>query len=74
MASPNTTSELDSVALETGLLSTWQEEKLFDLSVDNRADGEPFIFLEGPPTARPTLPGRVPVSYTHLTLPTTPYV
>ena len=51
MASPKTTSELDSVTLETGLLSTWQDEKLFELSVDNRVDGEPFIFLEGPPTA-----------------------
>ena len=51
MASPRTTSELDSVALETGLLATWENEKLFETSVENRADGEPFIFLEGPPTA-----------------------
>jgi isoleucyl-tRNA synthetase len=51
MASPRTTSELDSVALETGLLSTWQDEKLFEVSVENRSEGEPFIFLEGPPTA-----------------------
>ena len=51
MASPKTTSELDSVALENGLLSTWQDEKLFEVSVENRSEGEPFIFLEGPPTA-----------------------
>ena len=51
MATPQSTKELDSVLLETGLLSTWQEEKLFEASVDNRKDGEPFIFLEGPPTA-----------------------
>ena len=51
MATPRTTSELDSVALETELLSTWQDEKLFEATVENRAEGEPFIFLEGPPTA-----------------------
>ena len=47
MATPRTTSELDSVALETELLSTWQDEKLFEATVENRAKGEPFIFLEG---------------------------
>ena len=51
MATPRTTSELDSVALETELLSAWQDEKLFEATVENRAEGEPFIFLEGPPTA-----------------------
>ena len=51
MASPETTTELDSVGLENGLLETWTSEKLFEQSVKNRADGEPFIFLEGPPTA-----------------------
>ena len=35
MATPQTTAELDSVALETGLLSTWQNEKLFEATVDN---------------------------------------
>ena len=45
MATPRTTSELDSVALETELLSTWQDEKLFEATVENRAEGEPFIFL-----------------------------
>ena len=43
MATPRSTKELDSVSLETELLSTWQEEKLFEASVDNRKDGEPFI-------------------------------
>ena len=51
MGTPKATSELDSVALETGLLSTWKDENLFHESVQNRATGEPFIFLEGPPTA-----------------------
>ena len=51
MATPRTTSELDSVALETELLSAWQDEKLFEATVENKAEGEPFIFLEGPPTA-----------------------
>ena len=51
MATPQSTKELDSVSLETGLLSTWQEENLFEATVENRKNGEPFIFLEGPPTA-----------------------
>ncbi len=51
MVAPKPTDELDSVALETGLLKTWSEEEVFENSVQNRADGEPFIFLEGPPTA-----------------------
>ena len=51
MVSPKATEELDSVALETGLLKTWSNEKVFEQSVNNRYDGESFIFLEGPPTA-----------------------
>ena len=51
MVSPSSTGELDSVELETGLLKTWSDEKIFEKSVANRSDGEPFIFLEGPPTA-----------------------
>ena len=51
MATPKTTVELDSVALENDLLSVWSSEKLFEKTVDNRSNGEPFIFLEGPPTA-----------------------
>ncbi len=51
MGTPKATSELDSVTLETDLLSTWKDENLFQKSVENRSTGEPFIFLEGPPTA-----------------------
>ena len=47
MGTPKATNELDSVALETSLLSTWSDEKLFQKSVENRSTGEPFIFLEG---------------------------
>ena len=51
MGTPKATNELDSVALETSLLSTWSDENLFQKTVENRSTGEPFIFLEGPPTA-----------------------
>lgn len=51
MATPKTTVELDSVALENELLSLWSNENLFQKTVENRRTGEPFIFLEGPPTA-----------------------
>lgn len=43
--------ELDAVALETALLNTWKSEGAFSASVQQRANGAPFIFLEGPPTA-----------------------
>ena len=51
MAKPNPAGELDAVALETALLSTWSQENAFQNSIESRRDGAPFIFLEGPPTA-----------------------
>ena len=54
MAVPNAAGDLDPVALEESLISTWQEEDTFGQQVNSRKDGKPFIFLEGP------------VSYTHL--------
>lgn len=29
----------------------WEDNKILDKSVDNRADNKPFVFYEGPPTA-----------------------
>jgi len=37
--------------LETELLEQWKSEDAFVSSIQNRKDGAPFIFLEGPPTA-----------------------
>jgi isoleucyl-tRNA synthetase len=51
MGIPQPAGDYDSVALESALLSTWSEEKTFEKSVESRRKGEPFIFLEGPPTA-----------------------
>ncbi|MEE3083435.1 MAG: isoleucine--tRNA ligase [Candidatus Thermoplasmatota archaeon] len=51
MAVPKSAGDLDPVALEESLISTWNEEGTFGQQVDSRKGGEPFIFLEGPPTA-----------------------
>ncbi|MDE0708017.1 MAG: isoleucine--tRNA ligase, partial [Candidatus Poseidoniales archaeon] len=51
MAAPNAAGELDPVALEESLMATWREEGTFRQQVSSRKDGQPFIFLEGPPTA-----------------------
>jgi len=37
--------------LEEEMLARWQEEDLFRQTMDATADGEPFVFYEGPPTA-----------------------
>ena len=38
-------------SLEEGVLERWREEDLFRRTLDATADGEPFVFYEGPPTA-----------------------
>jgi isoleucyl-tRNA synthetase len=38
-------------ALEQDLLATWEREGLFRETLRATADGEPFVFYEGPPTA-----------------------
>ena len=48
---PKPAGELNAVSLENALLETWKQENAFQLSMDSRSDGAPFIFLEGPPTA-----------------------
>jgi isoleucyl-tRNA synthetase len=37
--------------LEEGLLELWRKEDLFQATLDATAEGEPFVFYEGPPTA-----------------------
>ena len=52
MVVPNSPGELNPVALENSLMQTWNEEKTFEKSIDNRKKNtSPFTFLEGPPTA-----------------------
>ena len=29
----------------------WDEEQIFEKSIDSRAEGEPYVFYDGPPTA-----------------------
>jgi isoleucyl-tRNA synthetase len=43
--------ETSADALETELLATWESEQLFEKSQAARANGKPFVFFEGPPTA-----------------------
>ena len=38
-------------ALEDELLETWRNEQLFERVQEANAEGEPFVFFEGPPTA-----------------------
>jgi isoleucyl-tRNA synthetase len=39
------------IDLEEETLARWREEDLFRQTLDANADGEPFVFFEGPPTA-----------------------
>ncbi len=37
--------------MEEETLACWRDEDLFQMTVAATADGEPFVFFEGPPTA-----------------------
>ena len=37
--------------LETEVLAEWKARDVFARSLERTADGEPFVFFEGPPTA-----------------------
>ena len=43
--------EADFTAVETDELARWAEHRVFERSVALRADAEPWVFYEGPPTA-----------------------
>lgn len=49
-------SSLDLPKIAQEVLSVWEEEKIFQRSIDNRPEEEPFVFYEGPPSAN-GLPG-----------------
>ena len=36
--------------MEEGTLRYWKENKIFEKSVEQNKDGQPFVFFEGPPT------------------------
>lgn len=44
-------SHMNSDELERGLLSYWNENKIFEKSLENTKDKEPFVFYDGPPYA-----------------------
>lgn len=37
--------------LEVAMLAKWDEEKLFEKTLEKTKNGKPFVFFEGPPTA-----------------------
>ena len=41
----------DPVTLETEVAERWSKEKIFENSIEQRRNSDPFTFLEGPPTA-----------------------
>jgi isoleucyl-tRNA synthetase len=48
---PEVEPTLDLPAVDRWVLELWRERKVFERSLDQRADGRPFVFYEGPPTA-----------------------
>ncbi len=45
------TSSPNWVEMEAVILQAWRDERVFEQSLELRANGEPFVFYEGPPTA-----------------------
>ena len=43
--------EVDLVALEEAELARWKQARVFERSIEQRADATPWVFYEGPPTA-----------------------
>ncbi len=43
--------QVDLPALERGILERWERDRVFARSMEQTADGEPWVFYEGPPTA-----------------------
>jgi isoleucyl-tRNA synthetase len=43
--------DADFVTIEQEVLARWAEHRVFDRSVEQRRDAEPWVFYEGPPTA-----------------------
>ncbi len=49
-----TAKTLDLVSIEKEILTFWEKEKVFKASMENRKEGSPFTFYEGPPSANGT--------------------
>ncbi len=43
--------QVDLPALERAVLERWERDRVFERSLEQTADGEPWVFYEGPPTA-----------------------
>jgi isoleucyl-tRNA synthetase len=43
--------QVDLPAVERAVLQRWQEGRVFERSLEQTRDGEPWVFYEGPPTA-----------------------
>ncbi|MCW2614356.1 MAG: isoleucine-tRNA ligase [Frankiales bacterium] len=43
--------QVDLPALERGVLTRWDRDRVFQRSLEQTAGGEPWVFYEGPPTA-----------------------
>jgi isoleucyl-tRNA synthetase len=43
--------QVDLVALEHEVLLRWERDRVFERSLEQTKDGEPWVFYEGPPTA-----------------------
>jgi isoleucyl-tRNA synthetase len=43
--------QVDLVALEHEVLDRWEHDRVFDRSLEQTRNGEPWVFYEGPPTA-----------------------
>ena len=43
--------QLDAPRTEKSVLEYWKQNKIFEQSIGNRADGKSFVFYEGPPSA-----------------------
>ena len=43
--------KIDFVGLEADEQERWRAHRVFERSIENRADAEPWVFYEGPPTA-----------------------
>ena len=48
---PQVTNQPDFPAIETGVLDRWRERRIFERSLELRADAPVWTFYEGPPTA-----------------------
>src|SRR3974390_1204714 len=53
-------SEPDFVAMERDVAARWERDRVFERSIEQRAEADPWIFYEGPPTANGR-PGLHPV-------------